>query len=429
MLLRLLSEGKIHAADDQVNKIEDIYFPILKIIREEMANRKYEYKVADKVQIFLNEDFVCELDKQEFDGEADYLYSQIVAGTNRAFSVERTQGFMDKIGCTRLAAPSTDKTDIKMQIHDIQTGYSPVCGFSIKSEIGNAPTLINATGATNFIYEVTGLSDEQIESINAIETTTKIKDRMERIFTEAQSVTFDKVSSEKFTHNLMLIDSTLPEMIAHSLIYHYRNGISACADVVAKMEQDNPMHYPTDGFYKYKYKKFLCSAALGMTPAKVWDGIDEANGGYIIVTAQGDVLAYHIYNRAFFEEYLLNQTKYERGSTSRHGFASLYQEDGKTYMKLNLQVRFINSKPIDTLKYEKKLISSSVEDHCGYGAGDGDTERYEYLCPCGHGKIVEEHDNIPGFRDHSVWLMCEECSERYYIETSKSVRSWELKKK
>lgn len=115
------------------------------------------------------------------------------------------------------------------------------------------------------------------------------------------------------------------------------------------MEQDNPMNYPTDGFYKYKYKKFLCSAALGMTPSKKWDGIDEANGGYIIVTAKGDVLVYHIYNRSFFEEYLLNQTKYERGSTSRHDFASLYRENGKVYLKLNLQIRFLASNVSTTL--------------------------------------------------------------------------------
>ena len=51
-----------------------------------------------------------------------------------------------------------------------------------------------------------------------------------------------------------------------------------------------------------------------------------------------------------------------------------------------------------------ELIYSSEENHPGYGAGDGDTERYEYKCPCGKGKIVEEHDNIPGFRDHDVWL-------------------------
>ncbi len=28
-----------------------------------------------------------------------------------------------------------------------------------------------------------------------------------------------------------------------------------------------------------------------------------------------------------------------------------------------------------------KLINSRVESHPGYGAGDGDTELYEYECP------------------------------------------------
>ena len=78
-----------------------------------------------------------------------------------------------------------------------------------------------------------------------------------------------------------------------------------------------------------------------MTPATAWDGHDEANGGYIVVTSAGKVLAYHIYNRDFFKEYLMNNTKYERASTSRHGYASLYKENGKTYIKLNLQIRFI----------------------------------------------------------------------------------------
>ena len=293
-----------------------------------------------KIQIFLNDNFIKEFDKRTFEEQADYLYSQILQGANRAFPVTQIEEFMREIGCTRLAAPSSDKTDITMQIHDIQTGFAPVCGFSIKSEVGNAPTLINATGATNFIYEITGLTDEQIDSINAIETKSKIRDRMQRIFTEATSIDFVKVNSDSFARNMMLIDSRLIELVAHSLIYHYRDGLSTCKEVIEQMENDNPMNYPTEGFYEYKYKKLLCSAALGMTPAKKWDGIDEANGGYIIVTAKGDVLAYHIYNRAFFESYLLNQTKYERGSTGRHGFASLYKEDSKVYMKLNLQVRF-----------------------------------------------------------------------------------------
>jgi hypothetical protein len=51
-----------------------------------------------------------------------------------------------------------------------------------------------------------------------------------------------------------------------------------------------------------------------------------------------------------------------------------------------------------------KLIYSSTDHHNGYGAGSGDTERCENECPCGEGKVIEEHDNIPGFREHDVYL-------------------------
>ena len=73
-----------------------------------------------------------------------------------------------------------------------------------------------------------------------------------------------------------------------------------------------------------------------------------------------------------------------------------------------------------------KLISSDCGYHAGWGAGSGDVERYEYECPCGKGCIVEEHDNVPGFRDHAVYLDCAECRMKYKLDTSKGVRSWEL---
>ncbi len=343
VLLRLLAQGRMYAADENLEQIDSMYFPIIKILREEIRNRKYEYTVDNndrKIDIYYNGQFVKSHSQAQFTSEADYLYDKIVEGGSRAFAIEHTEEFLKEIGCERLAAPSSDKTDISMQIYDVNTGYSPVCGFSIKSEIGNAPTLINATGATNFIYEVEGLSDEQIESINAIDTRTKIRDRMDRIFSEAASVKFAKVNSSIFSNNLMLIDSRLHEIVAEALVCHYRDGLGTCRDVVTALEESNPLNFPASGYYNYKFKEFLCCAALGMTPATAWDGHDEANGGYIVVTSAGKVLAYHIYNRDFFKEYLMNNTKYERASTSRHGYASLYKENGKTYIKLNLQIRF-----------------------------------------------------------------------------------------
>ena len=70
-----------------------------------------------------------------------------------------------------------------------------------------------------------------------------------------------------------------------------------------------------------------------------------------------------------------------------------------------------------------KLVYSSIEDSLGYGAGSGNTERYEYECPCGSGKVVEEHDNIPGFRDHDVYISCEKCKRKYILDISKGIRN------
>ena len=68
--------------------------------------------------------------------------------------------------------------------------------------------------------------------------------------------------------------------------------------------------------------------------------MDESNGGYIIVKENGEVLAYHLYNRDTFERYLLDNTKLDTASTSRHKFGKIYVEGDKKFINLNLQIRF-----------------------------------------------------------------------------------------
>ena len=76
---------------------------------------------------------------------------------------------------------------------------------------------------------------------------------------------------------------------------------------------------------------------------------------------------------------------------------------------------------------QTKRIIAKCEQHSGYGAGAGNTEYYEYECPCGKGTIIEEHDNIPGFREHNVYIHCAICSKEYIVtsfirETMKAER-------
>ena len=126
VLLRLLAQGKMYAADENLEQIDNMYFPILKILREEIANRKYEYAVNNqerKIDIYYNEQLIQSHSQEQFGIEADYLYDKIVEGGNRAFAIEQTEAFLKDIGCERLAAPSSDKTDISMQIYGINTGY------------------------------------------------------------------------------------------------------------------------------------------------------------------------------------------------------------------------------------------------------------------------------------------------------------------
>ena len=88
-------------------------------------------------------------------------------------------------------------------------------------------------------------------------------------------------------------------------------------------------------------KVLLLDSALGMTPAKEWIGRYDANGGYLVVKKDGDIVCYHFYNRNDVEDYLYYNTRFERASRSRYHFGSLYRgEDGVVYIKLNLQIRF-----------------------------------------------------------------------------------------
>ena len=340
--LRLLADGKLFAADEQLNRICNMFFPILKIIRDETHGTPYEYHTnADggEVKIFLNDEQLMILPTTVFDDEANHLFAEITSGQG-AFEVPRTESFIQRIYLTKLKASSTDKSDISVQIHDVNTGFENVVGFSIKSELGSPPTLLNAGRTTNFVYEVIGLTPADIAPINAIKTPRKILDRMNAIENSGGNLSFIGMENETFRSNLTMVDSQMPAIIAEMLLGYYTKSIGYCAALTNYVGQINPISCSTE-FYKHKIKDMLCAIALGMKPATAWDGTDEASGGYIIVKTDGDVLAYHIYNRDAFRSYLLQNTKLDKGSTSRHDFCSLYEDDGIVKIKLNLQIRFI----------------------------------------------------------------------------------------
>lgn len=120
--------------------------------------------------------------------------------------------------------------------------------------------------------------------------------------------------------------------------------VSDIKEAVERVALQNPFSFTgknVNSFYEHKMKVLLLDAALGMTPAKEWNGRYDANGGYIVVRKDGEIVCYHFYNRNDVEDYLYYNTRFERASRSRYRFGSLFRgEDGNVYMRLNLQIRF-----------------------------------------------------------------------------------------
>lgn len=339
---RLLSQGSVFAADENAERLDDVFYPITKVVRDEQGGSPVEYVInreTNRVDIIANGEKWGSVPQSDFESEADELLFEIRNGRN-SFEITQIESFANSILVFKIKAPSSDKTDISLQIEDTFTNSRQDVGFSIKSELGAAPTLLNASKSTNFTYVVRGLQPEDVARINEIQTRTKIKDRMGEIYASRGSISFRKTANDVFDGNLVLIDSLLPEIVADLLLVSYTRDIFSLRDLVDILERENPRGYRRSSIYSYKIRKMLCACALGMKPSAVWDGREDANGGYIVVKESGEVLAYHIYNREAFELYLLNNTSLERASTARHDYLTLYESDGETRINLNLQIRF-----------------------------------------------------------------------------------------
>lgn len=341
-LFKLLGDGRVFAGDSEMNKLP-LYYPILNIIRQETETQRIEYAPDNRKIVIIKENgrMMAEISMQRFMDEAARLLNEIKPHNKRAFEIPATETFMHEVKCTRLKAPSQDKADIHIVIHDTRTGMTPELGFSIKSQLGSASTLLNAGATTNIKFCVHGISTASvIEHINAIE---KHRDRMAAIYDNGGSLEFQCVKNGTFNNNLMFIDCCLPDLIGDCLRIQTIAFDSSVKSTVERIAVENPIGYRGANkleFYESKIKKLLIASALGMTPSTPWNGRYDANGGYLVVRKDGEIVCYHFYNMNDVEDYLYANTRFESPSRSRYRFGSLYLENGKCFLDLNLQIRF-----------------------------------------------------------------------------------------
>lgn len=345
--LKILEERKIFAADKNLEIIDGKFFVFHKIIREEKdeAVKVYDISQSATEVLITDEDgrLLKKFDTALLKEKTLKIFEKIKNEKSRSFNIPEAQKLMKELLCTKVKASNAKKADLVAIIYDRISKTMPMLGFSIKSMVGGASTLLNPGQTTNFIYEVKGFGGN-IANVNAIKTRAQIRDRVRKIAEQGGAFEYMGVSNEQFGSNMRMIDTVLPEFIAQMLLEFFSNERRTVVDLTKALSENENMKKKFSlslTNYEYKIKNFLDAVALGMVPSKPWDGFSKAHGGYIVVKENGDVVCYHLYNRDEFRSYLFENTRFDAPSTTRYGYGGLYKKKGKLFFKLNLQIRFL----------------------------------------------------------------------------------------
>ena len=341
--LKILTECKLIPADSNLNPEPAKALPVLKIFREEKLGEVKIYDISSqpsKILIYLPDKAGLEIvDTVKIYSKLSTIFSKISSGI--LIDADRDE-LMKLLKCSVFRAmPAGSKEDIKMVVHDPSTAQSHDMAYSIKSQVGSPSTLLNASNATNFIYELF-YPNVDIRQLNSLESARKI---IRQVMEGKGSIKFVGVNNEIFNQNMELIDYLFPEIMGYLLQVHYSTRLSKLSEIVDSLGDQFVLPVSGKTVKKseiiYKLKQLLVAIALGMTPSKKWDGMLSANGGYLIVKTDGSVVCYHIFNIDSFKDYLFNSTKFERGSETRHLYGKVYANNERYFINLNLQIRFI----------------------------------------------------------------------------------------
>ena len=342
--LKIVSDKKLFMSDKDLTAKKENYLTVTKVSTLNIEQSCYlnssdkvaikNEKTGDKKEVFVSEFLNQNLLKN---------WASIIKKGKGTFNIPEFDILQDQLGITIIkGGNSNQKADI---ILDIENAYinKKDEGFGIKSYLGSKPTLLNASGNTNFIFKVKNLSSEYLDEINAINTRTKLKDRIEKIYQLGGELEFFKIERDSMRYNLELIDSNMPEIISKMLIEFFVNRVSSIKENIQKVISAKNLNTSNSEDFQsleIKIKRLLVAILLGFFAGKKWDGHYNAKGT-IVVKDDGEQVAFHIIEQEALEDYLFKNIKFDTPSTTRHRYGSLILEnDKKMYFKLNMQLRF-----------------------------------------------------------------------------------------
>ena len=334
----ILNNKIINVADDNLEPTTQ-YIKVLQLIMKSISGEASYDITGDGISIVADGKLLKKLAINK--SVVDELFRDISSSSGSSFELPAGDSIMGELLLDAFKANSYQKSDLNTVSIMPTESTSREIGFSVKSQIGGLPTLLNASQSTNFIYEIQGFTGS-IESINNIDGQSKVMRRIEAIKQNGGEFIYSNTNNDVFKKNLRLTDTMLPDILAYMVLdYFSSTGLAKLSDVAKRIIPSLPFAV-TELEVLSKVKQFLSNIALGMVPTKEWDGT-SISGGCIFVKDNGNIVAFTLYDIDRFNTYLLDNTKFDTASTKRHKFGKLYSDsNGKLYFNLNTDIRFIH---------------------------------------------------------------------------------------
>ena len=340
--LRLLCDGELHGANADLSVNPKMSLKVLKVARMVGGLEFGGEPSIDGATVKVWYNGGVSLSKAVLERRTTQLLNAILHAPNTGgtFFHEETEAFLRSIGCVAIKATSTEKRDLDVTVKDDHTGGTPTYGFSIKSRLGAPSTLLNAADTTLFSYAVPGLAWADARRLNAIAGKNRYKERAAWLTEHGLRPCFAGMRDATFFRNLQMLDDALPEIVATLLLDSRMAGHTRLDEACDVLAAKNPRGYQDPSLYGVKVRRLLRAAALGMVPGTAWADHDDATGGYIIVKEGGELVAFYVYNRAKFDDYLFHATRFEMPSGDRYHPMHFYRAGGEVRFDLCLQIRF-----------------------------------------------------------------------------------------
>ncbi|WP_291529930.1 HpaII family restriction endonuclease [Bacteroides sp. UBA939] len=353
---RLLSDAKVSLGTPQGRGDEAKWWPVALIQREEHDGTRRYYVEEKEIRIVSGEVgkdglFVVaergemRIPREDFGGAAEVML-ELLKTNGGGDTIELPEGleaFLDAINIYDLEAKTEDRTDFSVAFHHVE---APLTGFNVRCRLSAMNPLLDGGRTANLKLEQTGVkfATPTVNKVNALpESPMEVTERMLMIERLGGVLKYADVADKVFRCNLLMIDLHFPRMLAEMVRMMHLDGIARVSELTERIKEMNPLKIKDEliskhGFYEFKMKQFLLALALGMRPAKIYNGTDSAVEGILLVNAEGEVLCYHKWERQAFADFLYQNTRFEKGPVDKDKYGFLEKENGVYYFRLNVKI-------------------------------------------------------------------------------------------